>query len=312
MSGIGKCNRTLSAEKLGLLGGQHEDDMPEYLRLAAREGNRHEAYIREDIKEFGWVSTTKDNPISCTDCKREGQHVEVVVNDDTGQPKRILVGHIDDLCHPVDEPSQLYLAEYKALGRFVFDRLDRQGIENHRTHASQITCYYEAIGGLPILYVHKSRDTGKMKVTIMEEPPFNFDDIMARLDILESHVEKNELAPCDMPEGVIDKWSCTHLCEKESNILPESLVSTDITQALNELKRGKALEDEGKSIQSDSRGLLFAYLDAHGQKSLVLDDVKIVFTKEGIRRKYDVPDDIKKQYMSEEVRKAYITVRYNK
>ena len=311
MSSIGKCNRTLSAEMLGLIGGDTEQDMPEYLRLAAREGNRHEVFIREDLREFGWVSTTKDNPISCTTCGREGQHVDMTINDpDTHLVKRRLVGHIDDICHPTDDPGSKYLAEYKALGRFTFDKLDRQGIENHRTHASQITCYYEAVGGMPILYVHKNRDTGRMKVTIMEEPPLNFDDIMARLDILESHLDNNELAPCDMPEGVIDKWSCTHLCERTDTVLPESMVTESVTHAISELKRGKQLEDEGKSIQTDQRGLLFAFLDAHGGKSMDIDDVKIIFTKEGTRRKYNVPDDIKKQYVSEEVRKAYITVRH--
>jgi len=40
--------------------------------------------------------------------------------------------------------------------------------------------------------------------------------------------------------------------------------------------------------------------------------VTISFAKEGVRRKYNVPDDIKKQYMSEEVRKAYIIVKIDK
>ena len=308
MSSVGKCSRTLSAEMLGLIGGNSEDEMPEYLRLAAREGNRHEAFIREDLKEFGWTSTTKDNPVSCTTCGREGQHVTIDMT-----PKRRLVGHIDDICYMNNAPQQMYLAEYKALGRFTFDKLEKNGIQAHRAHASQITCYHKAMGGaMPILYVHKNRDTGRMKVTIMEEPPLDFDDISARLDVLESYLDKGELAPCDMPEGAIDKWSCTHLCEKESNVLPDSLINEQISFAISEMKRGKEIEDEGKSIQNDQRNLLFAYLDAHGGKSIDLDDVKIVFTKEGVRKKYNVPDDIKKQYMSEEVRKAYITVRHKK
>ena len=312
MSSIGKCSRTLSAEMLGLIGDGSQEDMPEYLRLAAREGNRHEAFIREDLAEFGWTSRTMNNPYSCTDCGREGQHVVMVINRPDGTVKRRLVGHIDDTCHMTDNPSIEYLAEYKALGRFTFDKLERNGLDAHRPYASQITCYHEAVGGMPILYVKKNRDTGGMSLTIMEEPPLNFDDIMARLDILEDHLDKGELAPCDAEEGAIDKWSCTHLCEHEATILPESLVNNSVQDAITELKRGKELEDEGKSITKDARGFLFAFLSAHGGKSMKFDDVTISFSKEGVRRKYNVPDDIKKQYMSEEVRLPYIIVKFNK
>ena len=301
MSKVGSCSRTLSAEKLGLL-GDGTSDTPEYLRLAAREGNRHEVFIREDIEEFGWKSTTKDNPISCNKCEREGAHVEV----DTGN--QLLVGHIDDICYMTDDPNmQMYLAEYKALGRFTFAKLEKDGIDKHRTHATQITCYQKAMG-MPIFYVRKNRDTGGMALTIMEEPPMNFDSVVARLDLLDEYLDKGELAPCDMPEGSIDKWSCSHLCDKESAILPESLITDNALFALQEVKRAKDMQKEGKAIEDEHKSFLTAFLNAHGNKSIKAQGVRVTYVPEGVTKKYNVPDEIKKEYLSEGKRQAYIRI----
>ena len=304
MSSVGKCSRTLSAEMLGLLGGSGATE-PEYLRLAAREGTRHEAFIREDIEEFGWQSITKKNgtDLYCEFCDREGYHVEI------SRPTRLLVGHMDDFNYKLDDPAKIHLGEYKALGKFIYEKVTKKGIEYHRTHATQISCYWEAANHLPIFYVHKSRDTGQMHITIMQEPPYLIDEITERLDVVEASVEKGELAPCDMIADPIDYWSCTALCESANNTIPEHMIPEDIDSAVAKLKTARVLETEIKEMTSESRAMIHAFLDGSGKKSLESHGLKISLVPPGESTSYPVPKEIKDQYKVKKPRVSYIVVR---
>jgi len=59
MSGIGRCPRALSAIRLNY----PQEPAPDWLERAAREGNRHELWVKEDLKEgdqvIYWVVGTQ-------------------------------------------------------------------------------------------------------------------------------------------------------------------------------------------------------------------------------------------------------------
>jgi len=302
MSKVGACARTISAELLGLLPANIPDGkVPEYLRLAAREGTRHETFIREDIKEFGWNSTAKKSSnFTCEPCGREGYHVEI----DT--PQRLLVGHMDDINWHDDDPAQLFIGEYKALGRFVWDQLQRHGIGKHRTYDYQVSCYHEAFQNLPIFYVKKNRDTGRHAITLMDEPPTDFHTIAGRLEGIENYVDKGELAPCDMEPDLLDHWSCSAYCESEE---PEIELPPHFIDATKEWRRAKFLENTVKGMMSKSRGVLAAFMDAKGLDKVTIDGVRISRVKEGIKTTYEVPDDIKSEYRVTKRRAPYIIVK---
>jgi hypothetical protein len=302
MSKIGTCARTISANMLDIIKSDGSGTTPEYLRLAAREGRRHEKFIREDIKEFGWnsVALTSED-VACSKCNRDGYHVEIQ------QPTRTLVGHIDDFVFNDNDTTNMHIAEYKALGRFTTDKIIKKGIDFYRTYATQITLYHEACNNLPMLYVIKSRDTGSHHLTIMEKPPLGMDEITTRLDTIESYISQGELAPCDMPDDFIDKWSCTGLCEAGPTIV-EADLPENVTKAVHDLRVSKILENEAESIKANSRKFLHAYLDGAGLSRIMVDDMQVTFVAEKETPHYQIPQEIKDNYKTYKKRPSHIRV----
>ena len=201
ISQVGHCALTQSALRLNKLQPEQPN---EYLKLAAREGRRHEAFIKEDLPEHGWQSTSLGREVHCGPCNRDGYHIRF--DDDAFS----LVGHMDDLVHPLGHYSDIHLGEYKSMSVYQIPKLMRLGMTAHRTYATQVSLYHY-ITGLPILYVIKNRNSGEMDVIEMD-PPYAWEDIIERLYMIEEHVVRGDLAPCDVKPDQIDNWSCTDLC----------------------------------------------------------------------------------------------------
>ena len=300
MSSIGKCARTLCLEYID---PQSKPPTPEYLRLAAREGMRHEQFIKEDLLEHDWLSLTLGKPAEyCAKCDRYGSHVEFEAD------SFVLRGHTDDyLAHKSSDPSDdtwrkvTHFAEYKALGRFTCDKLIKEGLEKHRTYSMQFSAYSH-MTGLPGVYAIKNRDTGKMNVEL-KEPQYAMGDILARCTVLQSAIVREEILPCDAEPGGIDTWGCTKACNNADPvvILPES-----ITKYVSDLRQAKMLESVVKSLKTEAQQMLLAFMNASGRTKLVEDDMLISLVAEGIRKSYAVPDEIKKNYVVESPRAAYI------
>ena len=200
ISEAGRCARTITAEHLGL----HRFEPDEGAKLRMREGNRHEQFIREDLPEHGWKSILPDGAY-CDDCGRGGVHVDL----DFGSYR--FVGHYDDLVRQLKPTYQVHLGEYKAMGRFTWQKMVKIGLDDHRTYSMQVFLYHLATD-LPIMYAMKNRDTGQMRVFPYHPWHLNEEDVEERFSVIAQCIADKELADCDKVEGQTDHYTCTELC----------------------------------------------------------------------------------------------------
>ena len=306
MSSVGMCARTLSATRLGLLpsdGGP----VPEYLRLAAREGSRHEQWIKDDLPEHGFTSV--DAGYLCKPCGRSGVHVELIAGDTT---KLKFVGHIDDYVYPNKSPGNIYIAEYKALGKYMSYAL-KDGIEDHRTYSTQVSLYYYAQAEkseLPILYAIKNRDTGSMNIMVYEQPPIELNDIILRLYKIEDYIANNEMAPCDADRDGPDKYHCTGLCDEGKEL--EMPVPESVNKEVSNYRAAFALESEAAELKTASRGVFRAYLNGSGRKSARIDGMLLTWIPDGTRKVHDIPDEVKRAFERQTERPGYLRITDNK
>lgn len=294
MSKVGNCARTLSAIRLGKI---KDGEAPEYLKLASREGQRHEDWVRADLPEHGWKASPQ---VYCQPCDRYGTHV-VIDDPDDGF---ILVGHLDGEAINL-ESGEIRTLEIKAPGKYVFEMYKRQGLDFSRTYRYQATCYMEA-NNHPMLYVVKSRDSGYILIKKMDELPY-MAEITNRLTEIEEYVAKGELAPCDA-ETTYDKYSCTDLCYEPPTILPQD-IETHLVKAIKDYRLAKVIGETASKLEDEAKKIFIASLNTLEQKNIDLDDMNIVQVPEGKRPTYeDIPDVIKEQYKRMVPRKSYIRV----
>lgn len=302
MSKMGGCARTLSADQLGLIpkGGRNLA-----LELAAREGRRHEVFIREDLIEHGYKTLSPNGNPNCPTCGRDGFHTEI------DMPNFKLVGHIDDFV--VHETSnQVFMAEYKALGKFTHDRLTLKGVGLHRVYSTQLTLYHASIKErTPIIWVLKSRDSGKLTIYPMEEAPGDLDEILERVEIITEFVNKGELAPCDADPTMLDDFSCTSLCSDEKTRLVVASATTParVKVAAESYINLLDLETQLDQAKISARSVLEAYAGLTGATSVLLDGLRITKVAETEYKKYNIPNDVKELYAARAIKKGYFILK---
>jgi hypothetical protein len=228
MSSAGGCDRRVVAIRLGA------DQLPDkqFMKTAAKEGNRHEEHIAEDLeKDYGWLCSSAEE---CKECGRSGTHVEISLSALT------LVGHYDRLASK--GPDNTRVAEFKALSRFRADKLVK-ALKNHQQggrnfliefyeYAFQVSSYAYAVN-LPILYAVKNRDTGSLNVFEMDFPPVPLEDIDEHLLGLELAAKKDRLPDCKYTQTAFERTICpvAYLCDRSDDeqsaqkdlVVPEDL-----------------------------------------------------------------------------------------
>jgi len=286
ISSLGQCPRVLSAQALDY---QPLPEM-EFMKLAAREGERHEEWIIEDLQSEGWQVTDRQKEVRLS------------------FPAFELVGHIDGIA---SRNGDRRLLEIKSMSRFRFASFVSSGFARFRDYAVQVTAYHRAVS-LPILYVVKDRDSGKRLDLQLDEPPVRWEEVYASVMSVEVHVRKRQLYPAVRTDDFVSR-SCSYryLCEPEKKVpVP---MDSNILEAARLRRRAMELEAEAKELRAEADPVLLKVAKRHG--SFVVDDLSVAYVPEGESISYPVaalrrlvPSDVLEQVKQVKKRAEYIKV----
>lgn len=263
MSEISSCPRAICARALKY------EPMPAspQLKLAAREGERHEEWVVEDLLAEGYNVTCR--------------HKEVTL----AFPAFTLVGHIDGIA---EKYNQKFLLEIKSMSRFRFYSFKTSGLSKFKAYANQVACYYEAVK-LPVLYVVKNRDTGEREDVISETGP-DFAPVFDMLLAVEVCVRKNQLSDV-LSDDPNDCLYChfKYLCITEK-AFDEASGKADapalIRAAAEERLRAMKLEEEAKMLRAGADPVLIRAVKASGGRSLNINDLSVTYFPESSYMSY--------------------------
>jgi len=288
ISSLGHCPRALSAARLGY------EPLPEprLLQLAAREGERHEQWVIEDLQAEGWEISDRQKEVALK------------------YPAFELVGHIDGIAR---RNGDRYLLEIKSMSRFRFSSFHNAGFSRFRDYAFQITAYQKAVN-LPVLYVVKNRDSGQRLEPdlVLEKPPIDFEEVYEAVLSVELAVRKKQLCPAQ----IIDDFTCRtcrfrYLCQEEQKApVP---VNTEIIRAAGLRRRALELESEAKELRAEADPVLLAAARERGK--MTIEDLAISYVPAGESVSYPVTElrklvssDILEKVKKVKVRSEYIRV----
>lgn len=263
ISSLGHCPRVLSAERLGY------EPLPEprFLQIAAREGQRHEQWLIEDLKTEGWEISDQQKEVRLK------------------YPAFELVGHIDGIAR---RNGSRYLLEIKSMSRFRFSSFASAGFTRFRDYAFQVTAYQKAVD-LPVLYVVKNRDSGQRLEPdlILEKPPLDFQEVYEAVLSVELAVRKQQLCPAQMT----DDFSCRicryrYLCREEEKT-PVSLPA-EVLRAAQLRRRAMELEAEARELRAEADPVLLAAAREKGK--ITVDELDISYVPAGESVSYPVAE----------------------
>jgi hypothetical protein len=267
---------------------------PEFLKLAAREGTRHEDWVVEDLQSDGWEVTDRQKEVRLS------------------FPAFELVGHIDGIAL---RNGDRRLLEVKSMSRFRFASFASGGFSRFHDYAMQVTGYQKAVE-LPILYVAKDRDSGKRLDVQLDEPPLDWQDVYATILDVERHIRKRQLCPATRT----DDFTCRicryrYLCQEEAE--QPMPVDKDVLEAAKLRRRAMDLEAEAKELRAEADPVLLAAAEKSG--SFTVDDLSVVYVRGGESVSYPtaalkelVPADVLEQVKTVKQRAGYIKVEVPK
>lgn len=287
ISSLGMCPRALSASQLGY----ESLPEPEFLKLAAREGGRHEQWVVADLGTEGWQITDRQREVKLS------------------FPSLELVGHIDGIARRNGDHR---LLEIKSMSRFRYSSFASAGFARFYNYAVQITAYHQAID-LPLLYVAKDRDSGKRLDLLLDNPPLDWNQVYESVLTVEVAVRKKQLCSASRT----DDFTCRtcryrYLCEpEEEKALPR--LAADVLRAAKLRRQALELEIEAKELRSEADPILLA--SARAQGKFIADDLSVVYVAAGESVSYPVtelrklvPADVLEQVKQVKERKEYIRV----
>lgn len=287
ISSLGACPRVLSAVQLGY----EPLPEPEFLKLAAREGERHEQWVVEDLELEGWQVTDRQKEVKLS------------------FPAFELIGHIDGIARRNGDHR---LLEIKSMSRFRYSSFANAGFARFHDYAVQITAYHQAVD-LPLLYVAKDRDSGKRLDLLLDSPPLDWNQVYESVLTVEVAVRKKQLCPATRA----DDFTCRtcryrYLCEsEEEKTLPR--LATDVLRAARLRRQALELESEAKELRAEADPILLA--SARAQGKFIADDLSVVYVPAGESVSYPVaelrkvvPADVLEQVKRVKARAEYIRV----
>ena len=262
MSSAGKCPKALSAERNGL----EPEAKPAWLTIAAKEGNLHEAAIKEGLR---------NNCYSILD-----EQKEYIIEQSTYN----IVGHIDGLA--LGDNHTQRLLEIKTMSQFEFDRWMHGGFAAFPNYAGQIACYMYAAKLEECMYIVKNRNSGYIDTRLVKQNNnmlFQIQPILDKLAKIEELALAGELYPMNYDVDNIDCKRCSYkyLC------LPSAKELNDIDKrtlqaAIDRWREGKLLEARAKSLIENSKKLLEAYAKEQPEKRFTMSSLLVTM--------YSVPE----------------------
>jgi hypothetical protein len=238
---------------------------PEFMKLAAREGERHEQWLIEDLQSESWRINDRQKEVKLS------------------FPAFELIGHIDGIA---SRNGDRRLLEIKSMSRFRFASFNSSGFARFRDYAMQITAYHHAVN-LPILYIVKDRDSGKRLDLELEKPPLSWEEVYNTVIGVEIHVRKKQLCPAVRT----DDFTCRvcrfrYLCEPEEKVpVP---VDRSVLEAAKLRRRAMELEAEARELRAEADPLLLSV--ARQQGSFTIDDLSVVYVPERESISYPVAE----------------------
>ena len=271
MSECGKCPRALSASKLGC----PCEPAPEWLELAAQEGNWHEGRIKQQLADGGEMVADEQK--------------EIVLDFPTFR----LTGHIDGTV-------AVGLLEVKTMSHFEFQRWMKTGFEGFPNYLDQVTCYMEALELDKCLYIVKNRSSGYQDTKIIDKMENHFEVIIARLTGVVESVAKGELCPAEFSSDSIECRRCAYklLCVPS---ITEMDIATkqELDMAVAEIRDGNELMAEGKQLFDSGKSKLYKHTIASKLKKWQYNDLamllvsvkeQITYPKANLLEKYSTEE----------------------
>ena len=293
MSEVGICQRALTAQRLGY------DPLPrdKASELIMRESRRHQDWVIEDMRAQG-LEVVYLNDV-CGQCAmefgdaREGEHAEV------SQDGIRVVGHLD--CRVKVDVWRV--DEIKALGRFTFQKLLKEGPSAFPEYLAQLTAQMIATQ-LPGRLTFKCRDTGEVKHWDYPYPSDGVHQAMwEKLTRVEKSVDKGALPECEMAEDSPQRRYCSfrYLCGEAQAIKEALPVTTDVSllDAANLWAEGKVLELQAQERLEQAKQVFLIHVKETGECKFQAGQVSVQYLGEQRREHYDTKT--LKQLVSEDV-----------
>lgn len=245
-SGAGSCPRSLFFARLGY---QPLPASPFLLR-AAREGHRHEEWIREDLEEEGIKITGVGDEVSV---ERDGIRI---------------VAHLDGRAYYVGER----FIEIKSMSEFQFQKWKKHQFndDEFRAYKYQCTACFE-VTARPCLYIVKNRSNGEMWRQTYNQPPASIDDVFKHLKFVEESVASMKEPPeeCEV-DGFV-----RHTCRWRYNCkdAPKVVTDEEIEAAVKEWEMGKLLSEVGEDKMKESTAKILPFMQSKGVKKLQIGHI---------------------------------------
>lgn len=275
MSEIGYCPRALVANRLRL----PSEEAPPWLITAAKEGKMHEQWIKNELRDEGYVvEDCKVCPICLEklNSKREGLHVELEYD------KFVIIGHTDGRIH---RDGKIQGLEIKSMSLYEFDRWYKGGFAEFPQYAAQITFYMEADRRDSWLYIVKNRSSGYQPRITLTTPPANIQELIDRTNSIVDFINRKELPDAEFRSDSIECRRCLY----KQNCMPvltelDPIQTTVLTRATQDWRTGNAMEKEGKALKERATSTFEFHSNAIGMDKWRFNGLNITYVhvKEGI------------------------------
>lgn len=249
ISHLGNCRKALGADALGMRDAREEEELFDPANpdsdegiVAAQEGHRHEAHVKDDLVNRYGVRLVDD---------------QAVIGEEFDDFQ--IVGHIDGVI--IDKDKNLFkskrphLLEVKALKEYRYDWIASSGLSQFEGYQLQISMYMYYTG-LPVYYVYKNRNTGRWSWFRLKKGDYPVEptDVIKRLKKITRSAAREKLLKCDDPSAWVfcpykNRGLCSWFRDREkAQIMEDDNLYVTLTELI-------VVDANLKTVQSKRDGI---------------------------------------------------------